>query len=198
MKKGFLLSLAVYAITTFLISCNQTGNMVTEVNHNETTPTDSIAQQLQLLDSLNNSGNLIHLDIYNIGKIKSISFSVHALEVEGKAIQYINLRKDVGNEYYYNWEDARILPNECQYLLTAIQTIKENSERATNHEERYAYITKDDIRIFSVNNGGGNKWKIALSIDYRKDRSEITLTEEELDTFVSLINQGLAKIAEIM
>lgn len=178
------------------IGCNQTKSTTTPSDEIPVTKIDSLAFQLHQLDSLYNSGSLIHVDIYRLGKLKSIDFSVQSIDVEGKSLQYINLRKDCGNEYYYSWEDARILPAECQYLMKAIETIKQNWKRETDHEERYAYITKDDIRLFATNDGGA-KWRIALSVDYRKDRSEITLSEEDMESFISLINAGITKIAEI-
>ncbi len=194
-----LVAFIVSASIAFLgfVSCGQTKDETTTNQNQETASVDSLALQLHRLDSLYNSGRLLHVDIYKLGRLKSIDFSVQSIDVEGETTQFINLRKDIGNEYYYNWEDARILPGECQYLMSAIETIKANWRRETDHEERYAYITKDDIRVFATNDGGGAKWKIALSVDYRKDRAEINLTEEELDSLISLVNQGLTKIREI-
>ena len=178
-------------------SLNSAKNVSEPANKDTAEATDSLDIQLHQLDSLYNSGSLIHVDIYKIGKLKSIEFSVQSIDVDGKAQQYINLRKDCGNDYYYSWEDARILPSECQYLMKAVVAIEQNWKRETDHEERYAYITKDDIRLFASNDGGGAKWRIALSVDYRKDRSEITLNEEDLNTFVSYINAGLSKIEQM-
>ena len=197
MRKLVLLIILAPVILACFANCSQTTSETLAKDNQETTVVDSLALQLHRLDSLYNSGRLLHVDIYKIGRLKSIDFSVQSVDVEGETTQFINLRKDIGNEYYYNWEDARILPGECQYLMSAIDAIKANWHRETDHEERYAYITKDDIRVFATNEGGGAKWKIALSVDYRKDRSEVNLTEEELDSFVSLINQGLSRIREI-
>ena len=178
-----------------LLGCNRNDGANTQPM-NESGVVDSLALQIHRLDSLYNSGRLLHIDIYRIGKLKSIDFSVRSIDVEGERIQYINLRKDIGNEYYYDWEDARILPAECPYLMSAIDTVRMNWKRFTDHEERYAYITKDDIRLFAVNEGG-EKWRIALSVDYKKDRSEITLSEDELNHFIELLNIGLDKIKEL-
>lgn len=184
-------------VLSIVVGCNQAKNTPAPANEVTAEAIDSLALQLHQLDSLYNSGSLIHIDIYKIGKLKSIEFSVQSIDADGKDLQYINLRKDCGNEYYYSWEDARILPSECQYLMKAVETIKQNWKRETDHEERYAYVTKDDIRLFASNDGGGAKWRIALAVDYRKERSEITLSEEDLNTFVSYINAGLAKIEQI-
>lgn len=197
MKRFLSYFCIITAILSIVASCNQANNTSAPAEEVSAEAIDSLALQLHQLDSLYNSGSLIHIDIYKIGKLKSVEFSVQSIDVEGKNLQFINLRKDCGNDYYYSWEDARILPSECQYLMKAVETIKQNWKRETDHEERYAYITKDDIRLFASNDGGGAKWRIALAVDYRKERSEITLSEEDLNTFVSYINAGLAKIEQI-
>ena len=197
MKNHSFFVLAVSALLLISFGCNPANNS-SEVSSDCAVKTvDSLALQLHQLDSLYNSGSLIHIDIYQIGKLKSIEFSVQSISVEQTNIYFINLRKDCGNDYYYSWEDARILPAECPYLMKAIDIIKQNWKRETDHEERYAYITKDDIRLFASTDGGGAKWRTALSVDYRKDRSEITLNEEDMESFISYINMGLNKIAEI-
>ena len=178
MKKLIVLIISITVVLVCFANCSQTASEAITKDNQETAVVDSLALQLHRLDSLYNSGRLLHVDIYKLGRLKSVEFSVQSIDVEGETTQFINLRKDIGNEYYYNWEDARILPGECQYLMSAIETIKANWHRETDHEERYAYITKDDIRVFATNDGGGAKWKIALSVDYRKDRAEINLTEQ--------------------
>lgn len=197
MKRFVTLSAALFFLIVWLSSCTNSAVAPAPSSEDSVGAVDSLTLQLHKLDSLYNSGNLVHLDIYKIGRIKSISITVQSVDVQDSGLQYINLRKDCGNDYYYSWEDARILPSEIPYLLNAIQTVKQNAKRETDHEERYAYITKDDIRIFSTNSGGNAKWNIALSVDYRKDRSEVSLSEDELDSFVALIKQGEQKIAEL-
>ena len=197
MKRLFIFS----ALFLSIVGCNQVKTNDTPIEDDSPIQSvveaiDTLSLQLHYLDSISNSGKLMHIDIYKIGKFKSIEFSVQSVDVEGSKYSYINLRKDCGNDYYYNWEDARILPAECQYLFKAIESIQENSKRSTDHEERYAYVTKDDIRIFAVNTGG-SKWTIALSVDYRKERAEVNLTNDELDRFVSLINQCQEKLDEL-
>ena len=195
MKKYYCFVLCFTALIT-IVGCNN--NNVPALSKDEIPEAvDSLALQLHRLDSLINSGQLLHMDIYKLDKLKSVEFSVQSLDVGGEKYQYINLRKDCGGNYYYSWEDAKILPAECQYLMSAIETIKSNLHRVTDHEERYAYITKDDIRLFVQNDGGGSKWTIGLSVDYRKSNSEITLSEEDMEKFISLINSGLAKIKNI-
>ena len=195
-RLGLTLSMSVFAICCF-ISCKTNPQSNSEVDPVSVGQIDTLAQKLHQLDSTLKSGQLVHLDIYKIGKLKSIEITVQSLQAADKSLCYINLRKDCGNDYYYSWEDAKLLNDECSYLLEAIETIKSNSARTTDHEERYAYITKDDIRIFSTNDGSGNNWKTSLSVDYRKERSEITLSETDVETFKSLIKQGQQKISEL-
>ena len=197
MKNHLSSFLFLFILSITIIGCNQVNNVPVIANEVEVPKVDSLAIQLHKLDSIYNSGNLVHIDIYKLGKLKSIEFSVQSIDSEEAVIQFINLRKDCGNEYYYSWEDARLLPSECKYLMNAIESVKKNLNRTTDHEERYAYITKDDIRLFAFNDGGGSKWKIALSVDYRKERSEVILNEEELKQFVRLVNTGLDKIEQI-
>ena len=193
----FLFFSFAIVLTAGLSSCNQSGNSTAANDKQDVAEIDSLAQQLHYIDSLYNSGSLIHLDSYKLGKLKSIDVSVKSIDVEGVTVQHINLRKEIGNYYYSYWEDARLLPGECQYLIKAIETIKSNLHRETNHEERYAYITKDSIRILATNDGSGAKWTVNLSVNYQKEGAEITISEEELDTFVDLIKQGLVKIDAI-
>ena len=196
MKRFFILLLNVLA-TILIIGCTQNITVPANSDHVSQESIDSLAVQLHKLDSLYNSGNLLHMDIYKLDKLKTIEFSVQSIEVEGEKYQYINLRKDCGNDYYYRWEDARILPDEVQYFYKALETIKSNWHRETDHEERYAYITKDDIRLFAKNDGGGSKWTVYLSVDYKQDNSEVSLTETDIEKLVDLLNKGVAKIQQI-
>lgn len=200
MKRTLIPFLSI-SLLAFFANCNQSTTTVpVEDSTIENSPVeivDSLALQLHRLDSLYNSGKLLHIDIYKIGKFKTIEFTVQSFDLDGESYSFINLRKDCGNDYYYSWEDARILPAECQYFINAIETIKENLTRATDHEERYAYITKDDIRLMSVNEGGGSKWQIGFSVDYRKERSEVSLSRDDIDKLIDMINKCLDKIKEI-
>ena len=156
------------------------------------------AVQLHLIDSILNCGELLHIDIYEIGELKSIEVSVQSVQVGDISLQYINFRKDCSDSYrYHSWEEAKLTPAECPYLLSAIDTIKANFERTTDHEERYAYITKDDIRLLSFNKGGDD-WTSTLSVDYKKDNSRIYFgDEEDFDSLRTLIQNSLNKIDEL-
>lgn len=108
---------------------------------------------------------------------------------------YTKKDADCGGEYYYSWEDAFIFQKELPSLYEAVNTIKSNLNRATDHNEKYAYTTKDNVVIFAENPGKG--WTLKLSVDVHKSNSHISLTPTELDNFVQLLRQANKKLDEI-
>ena len=159
------------------------------------TVVDSLKLQKQKIDSLTSNGMMLHRDIYPLGKVKTITFTVHSVQVGTDTLNYINLRKDCGNEYYYSWENAEILYGECDAFVKAIDEIKGNLNRAVEHEEEYFYVTKDDIALVATNSG--KKWDIRLSVDTYKSNSSVTLSAEELDALRGLVLEGKRKIDEL-
>ena len=158
---------------------------------------DEFLKQLHQIDSIYNSGQLIHLDAYEIGKFKDIEISVESIDVNNYSFQYINLDAVIYRSYGNRQREvARILPAECKYLISAIDVIKKNLNRSTNHEERYVYVTKDGIRIGAYN-WGGAEWTIIFSTDYNNEYSKVYLNAGDLDSLKSIINQSLVKIEEI-
>lgn len=157
---------------------------------------DSLASLIQTLDSINNSGELVHSDIYQVGKIKGVEISVHKVSVDTTQIVYINLRKDCGGEYYYSWEDAMIFSKELPSLYSAISTIQGNLNRAVDHEERFAYVTKDNI-AFLASAEPNKSWSTRFSVDSHKSNSTVNLTNGEIETLVGLIKQAEAKLKEV-
>lgn len=180
---------------------NSCGNSVTPASTEEvkdSIQTDTLKAYLQRLDSINNSGELRHLNVFKLGKLKSIEFEVYSIESKSDTLEYINLRKDCGGEYYYDWENAMLLAEEVKYFITAIDTIYSNFDRPVNNEERYVYITNDDIRFYSENeNKKDGKWSASLSVDYRKKNSSITIAKEDFTTLKNLLLAGEKKIKEI-
>ena len=157
---------------------------------------DSLATLIQTLDSINNSAQLVHYDIYQIGKMKGIEISVQKVSVDTTQISFINLRKDCGGEYYYSWEDAMIFSKELPSLYSAISTIQDNLNRQVDHEERFAYVTKDNIAILAV--AEPNKsWATRFSVDSHKSNSTVNLTNNEIETLVGLIKQAESKLKDI-
>lgn len=158
---------------------------------------DTLQIALNMADSISNCGQLVHADIYEIGKIKTISVTVQKISAGDNSITYINLRKDCGGEYYYSWEDKRIFKEEVKYFIAALDTIKNNMNRTVNHEERYAYVTKDNIRAFLVNENKGKGWKFELSVDILKNNSTIYLKKEEIDDLKNILQTSFNKINKI-
>ena len=162
----------------------------------EQSSVDSLAIALQNIDSIMNCGRLVHLDVYEIGKLKSVSVSVQKLTSGDLTATWINFRKDCGGEYYYSWEDAHLLKDECPYFIEAITTILSNINREVEHEERYAYVTKDDIRFFS-SASEGKAWNMEVSVDYRKQNSTISMNDKDVENLKMLIQEAQEKMREI-
>lgn len=198
-KSGYSTIILIVAIFSVfgLVACNGGKNASQEpIAPSEQVNVDSLAVALHEVDSILNSGQLAHLDVYEIGKIKNVSVSVQKATAGDWETIWINFRKDCGGEYYYSWEDARLLYDECQYFINAINTIHSNRERIVDHEERYAYMTKDDIRIFAYAKSG-NAWTVELSVDYHKQNSTITLNSSDVEGLINLIQKAQVKVNEI-
>lgn len=200
MEKKYFGTVFIFILATLsvfgLAACKGENKPTQETVVEEQAAVDSLAIALHEVDSILNSGQLAHLDVYEIGKIKNISISVQKASAGDWSTSWINLRKDCGGEYYYSWEDARLLYDECPYFIKAINTILSNREREVDHEERYAYMTKDDIRVFAYAKSG-NAWTIELSVDYHKQNSTITLANKDVEELINLIQKSQEKINQI-
>lgn len=200
MEKKYFGTVFIFILATLsvfgLAACNGENKPTQETVVEEQAAVDSLAIALHEVDSILNSGQLAHLDVYEIGKIKNISISVQKASAGDWSTSWINLRKDCGGEYYYSWEDARLLYDECPYFIKAINTILSNREREVDHEERYAYMTKDNIRVFAYAKSG-NAWTIELSVDYHKQNSTITLANKDVEDLINLIQKSQEKINQI-
>lgn len=200
MEKKYFGTVFIFILATLsvfgLAACNGENKPTQETVVEEQAAVDSLAIALHEVDSILNSGQLAHLDVYEIGKIKNISISVQKASAGDWSTSWINLRKDCGGEYYYSWEDARLLYDECPYFIKAINTILSNREREVDHEERYSYMTKDDIRVFAYAKSG-NAWTIELSVDYHKQNSTITLANKDVEDLINLIQKSQEKINQI-
>ena len=197
MKKFYLLFLG---LTLMFAACDKGGSSKNSTENPQgkstvETVVDSLKLEKQKIDSLASNGMMLHKDIYSLGKLKSITFTVHSVQVGTDTLNYINMRKDCGNEYYYSWENAELLYGECDAFVKAIDEIKENLNRAVEHEEEYFYLTKDDIAIMATNSG--SKWDIRFSVDTYKSNSSVSLSAEELDALRGLVLEGKKKISEL-
>ncbi len=159
------------------------------------TAVDSLTLVLNRLDSIQSKGQLVHFDTWKIGNLKSVEVQAQKFSCENDSIVFITLRKDCGGEYFYSWEDAFIFQKELPSLYEAVNTIKSNLNRETDHNEKYAYTTKDNVVVFAENSGKG--WNLKLSVDAHKSNSNINLTPAELDKLVELLQQANNKLNEI-
>lgn len=159
------------------------------------TAVDSLALVLSRLDSIQSKGQLVHFDTWKIGNIKGVEVQAQKFSSDNDSIVFITLRKDCGGEYYYSWEDAFIFQKELPSLYDAVNIIKTNLNRETDHNEKYAYTTKDNVMVFAENPGKG--WNLKLSVDTHKSNAYINLTQAELDRFVELLKQANNKLEEI-
>ena len=178
-------------IIPMMISCG--GNTESSKKSKDSIVVDSLLAYMKKIDSLRNNGQLFHVDIYELGKLGSIYFDVYNVSSGGESAQYLNLKKDCGGQYIYDWEDAILIKGEIKYLMAAVDTVLANFDRVCNHEERYVYVTKDDIRLFSTA-WEERKWTASLSVDYRKKDSSVSLNKEDLDKLKKLLIQGEIKI----
>lgn len=194
MKNKLIIASIIVALA--LVACHRSNEVIVE-SVDSASMVDSLAVSLRQIDSLLNSGQMAHVDIYQIGKLKSIAISVQKIKVGNDSISYINFRKDCGNEYYYSWEDSRLLVEEYKYLSEAINTIIEQKKRGVDHEERYAYITKDNMRIMSVNSNNGKGWIVDFSINYRSQNANITINDDDLTLLQDYLVKGMSKIDSI-
>lgn len=159
------------------------------------TTVDSLTLVLNRLNSIQRKGQLVHFDTWKIGNIKGVEVQAQKFSSENDSIVFITLRKDCGGEYYYSWEDAFIFQKELPSLYEAINTIKSNLNRESDHNEKYAYTTKDNVVVFAENSGKG--WNLKLSVDAHKSNAYINLTSVELDQFVELLKQANNKLEEL-
>lgn len=159
------------------------------------TAVDSLAIALNRLDSIQSKGQLVHFDTWKIGNLKGVEVQAQKFSSENDSIVFITLRKDCGGEYYYSWEEAFIFQKELPSLYEAINTIKSNLNRETDHNEKYAYTTKDNVVVYAENPGKG--WNLKLSVDAHKSNAYINLSTAELDKLVELLQQANKKLDEI-
>lgn len=192
-----ILTVALLAFSTACGGGSKVNNSTTSANDSiaNDTAVDSLAIALSCLDSIQRKGQLVHFDTWKIGNLKGVEVEAQKFSSENDSIVFITLRKDCGGEYYYSWENAFIFQKELPSLYEAINTIKNNLNRGTDHNEKYAYTTKDNVVLFAENPGKG--WNLKLSVDAHKNNSYINLTPAELDSFVELLKQANNKLDEI-
>lgn len=170
-----ILTVALLALSTACSGVSKGNDSIASANDSivNDTAVDSLAIALSRLDSIQSKGQLVHFDTWKIGNLKGVEIQAQKFSSENDSIVFITLRKDCGGEYYYSWEDAFIFQKELPSLYEAINTIKSNLNRETDHNEKYAYSTKDNVMVYAENPGKG--WSLKLSVDAHKSNSYINL-----------------------
>ena len=197
MNKFKLLSISMFwgLMMPTVFSC---GNSNMPDNTADSTKIDTLLAYFQKIDSMQNGGILFHLDVYDIGYMDGITIEVQNLRCEDEQLQYVNFRKLYGSSYYSEYVNSRMLPGEIKYLINAIDSISKEYNRKVNHDERYIYITKDNIRLFAANyNFSDNKWHSSFDVDYRKKDGSISLDSAKMQQLKKYMLESQAKIDSI-
>lgn len=197
MKKLIAIVMMSLPMLVMLTGCNGTSKESNPTNDSIQVEqlVDSVALALSRLDSIQEQGKLVHFDTWKIGSLKGVEVQAQKFSSDNDSIVFITLRKDCGGEYYYSWEDAFIYPKELPSLYEAVNTIKSSLNRTTDHNEKYAYFTKDNVAILAENSGKG--WSLKLSVDTHKSNSYINVTLAELEKFVELLRLANKKLDEV-
>ena len=97
MEKKYFGTVFIFILATLsvfgLAACNGENKPTQETVVEEQAAVDSLAIALHEVDSILNSGQLAHLDVYEIGKIKNISISVQKASAGDWSTSWINRGK---------------------------------------------------------------------------------------------------------
>lgn len=198
MKKIMLSSVLLSAILLFFLSCD---NNKTASGSEERV--DSIVARLKLIDSLRNSGTYHHLESWEIGRIVDNGYKKYEILADEHSVEiYVNKLSLKSDTLYYlqfsYWEsssysvrkDSKLVDlEELKYFYSAIDDIKKQYGKNTDHYERYQYQTKSDVVLSLRRLINSDYWELKLcSIDISKD---------DLDELKKLLKQAENKVLEI-
>ena len=200
MKAKLFSLMLILTVTVSTTSCSSTN----ETNKNDENRTDSISAMLQMIDSLKTSGTLYHLEYWEIGDFggyKPITIYVNKLSVETDTLYYVSMEKECSSYYSSSssYEQAIIAESELKSLRAAIEEIKNNLERETNHGEIYAYCSKSEAMLKGSLYKDGSKPIVKFYVNRRNDNSVVyfDFLEYDLDKFRSLLEDAEDKIKEV-
>lgn len=174
----------------------------TASNSSEEKP-DSITAKLKYIDSLRNSGTYYHLESWEIGRIvdesykkyeilandHSVKIYVNKLSLKSDTLYYLQFSYLESSSYSVR-EDSKLVDlEELKYFYSAIDDIKKQYGKDTDHYERYQYQTKSDVVLSLKRLINSDYWELKLcSIDISKD---------DLDELKKLLKQAENKVLEI-
>lgn len=195
-----LVLMVIILLSIFASSCsNKTSRSPISGNENlkgETILADTLQIALNKADSIINSGELMHLETFEIGKIKNIFIDVEKVTTKKDTLSYINIKKDCGNDYYYSWENKIILYGEIKYYTEALNAMQNNTDRIVTHKERYGYSTKSGITTLLVNDNNNKGWQFAIKFRNGENGTEY-LSYKHIEELKSLLEKCIHKIDEI-
>ena len=196
--KLFSFTMAALLTSSFFVSCERT----TATNSGNEAPTDSTIAMLQMIDSLKSSGVLYHLEYWVIGEIggyKPATIYVNKLSVEKDTLFYVSIEKDCSSYYSSSFEQAIIDVSEIKYFRAAIDEIKKNLTRETDHGEMYTYCSKSNAMLRGTLFKDKSKPVVKFFVNSRNENSVLyfDLVEYDLDKLRSLLDKAEKKLIEV-
>ena len=164
---------------------------------------DSVALRLRLIDSLRNSGTYHHLEGWNIGRIvdngykkyeiladrHSVDINVNKLSLKTDTFYFLQLTYWESSSYTERVEAKLVDIEELKYFYSAIDDIKKQYGKDTDHYERYEYQTKSGVVLSLRRLINSDYWELKFcSIDISKD---------DLDELRKILKQTENKIEEL-
>ena len=191
----FCIAMLLGLILPMMFSC---GKSAKSGSATDTTKVDTLLAYFQKIDSMQNGGVLFHLDVYDIGYLDGVTIEVQNLKCQNEQLQYVNFKKLYGSSYYSEYVNSRMLPGEIKYFINAIDSISKENKRKVQHEERYIYVTKDNIRLIASNyNFSDNKWYTSFDVDYTKKEGSVTLDSAKMQRLKDYMIESQSKIDSI-
>lgn len=186
MKKSLF---AVMLPVTILVGCDRLTSISNEKEE------DATGAYLHQIDSILNSGKLVHVDVYDMGNLKSVSFQVNKFTVSDGHFSYVTLSKTTDG-YFRSTASSNLAPAEIPYMREAIDTLLANADRMTNHEERYFYISKDGVLLSSVSKNS-DSWTIRIRPDMKEEDAGQSLSKSDLKELSDILTRCEEKIRKI-
>ncbi len=165
--------------------------------------TDSITSKLKLIDSLQNSGIYYHLEAWNIGRIidneykeyesladrHSVDIYVNRLSANSDTLYFLQLKYWTLTSYSESIESKVIDIEELKSFYTAIDNIKRQYGKDTNHYEQFVYQTKSEASLALRHLINSDSWDLNFC--------SIDITKNDLDELKLLLKKAENKVKEI-
>lgn len=198
MKKLSFIILSAIVLSGFLFGCNNSGS-----TPKETKEIDSILTRLRLIDSLQNSGTYCHLEAWNIGRViengykeyssladkHSVNVYANKLSFANDTLFYVTLEYNINSDYSSRYETKYVDVKEIKAFCSAIDDIKKNYDKKSDHFELFQYHSKGEAKIFL---------KHYADSDYKLLQfCSIDIVESDLDELKQILLKAEKKIEEL-